>query len=76
MKITHAELIGDKTVIWFNLNSIDDLPENITQIIVDRQVYAIIKTDYMTSIIGRVNFAIMIDDDKPNHFIGKNATWS
>lgn len=76
MKITHAELIGNKTVIWFNLDGIDDLPENITQIIVDSQVYAIIKTDYMTSIIGRVNFAIMIDDDEPNHFIGKNATWA
>lgn len=75
MKITHAELIGGKTVIWFNLDGIDDLPENITQIIVDSQVYAIIKTDYMTSIIGRVNFAIMIDD-KPNHFIGENATWA
>lgn len=76
MNIIHAELISNKTVIWFNLDGMDDLPKNITRIIVDDQVYTIINTDCMTSIIGRVNFAVMIDNDKPNHFIGKNATWS
>lgn len=76
MNIIHAELINNKTVIWFNLDGMDDLPKNITRIIVDDQVYTIINTDCMTSIIGRVNFSVMIDNDKPNHFIGKNATWS
>lgn len=69
-------MINNKTVIGFNLDGMDNLPKNITQIIVDDQVYTIINTDCMTSIIGRVNFAVMIDNDKPNHFIGKNATWS
>lgn len=61
MNIIHAELINNKTVIWFNLDGMDDLPKNITRIIVDDQVYTIINTDCMTSIISRVNFAVMND---------------